>query len=90
MTLGERLRDLRVNSLMGYLPLRQMAKEAGCSFVEWSHFENDRERPSVEFLTRLAPLVHADLDELLRLRDEWQEAPPPDLSRNICHKQWTP
>jgi transcriptional regulator with XRE-family HTH domain len=85
VTLGERLRELRVSGPGGYRPLRQMAKEAGCSFVEWSHFENNRERPTPEFVVAVAMMLGANPGELLRLLDEWQEAPPPDLSRSICN-----
>lgn len=85
MTLGERLRDLRVNGPNGYCALRPAAVAVGCSFVEWSHFENDRERPSPDLLARVAARFGGDLGELLRLLDEWQEAPPLDLSRSICN-----
>jgi transcriptional regulator with XRE-family HTH domain len=85
MTLGERLRELRVRGPNGYCALRPAAVAVGCLFVEWSHFENDREKPSPEMLARIAACFGGDIDELLRLREEWQEAPPTDLSRSICN-----
>lgn len=85
MTLGERLRDLRVNGATGYHKHRETARAVGVDFVTWSHFEFDRERPSEDVLARAAALFGADLGELLRLRDEWTEAPPIDVSRSICN-----
>jgi len=85
MTLGERLRDLRINGPAGYRTLRDTARAVGVGFVTWSHFEFDRERPEPGHLSRIAALFDADLGELLRLREEWVEAPPPDLSKSICN-----
>lgn len=89
MTLGERLRDLRVNGPAGYRTLRQVAAAMGVSPAKWSGIETDRERPSLNVLSMAAPYLQGSLGELLRLRDEWQEAPAPDLGRSICHKVWT-
>lgn len=85
MTLGERLRDLRVNGPNGYHNQRVAARGVGVPFVTWSHYEFHRERPEPDVLERVATFLGGDLDELLRLRDEWTEAPPIDLSRSICN-----
>lgn len=87
MTLGQRLRELRINH-DPYLRLRDVARSAGVDFTRWSRIENDREQPERELVVRLAPMLGADLGELLRLWEEWTEAPPPDLTNAfICRRQ---
>lgn len=91
MTLGERLRDLRRNHPDGYIKQRDMAGRVGVSWPQWSHFEANRERPDRDLLARrICPILGGDLGELLRLWEEWTEAPPLDMSGNICQKRWLP
>jgi transcriptional regulator with XRE-family HTH domain len=85
VTLGQRLRQLRISGEHGYRSHRYIARAVGVDFVTWSHFEFDREQPELDVLARAADVLGADLAELLRLRDEWTEAPPSDLSRSICN-----
>lgn len=87
MTLGERLRDLRING-DPYRRMREIAAAVGADFPRWSRIEAGREQPTVDELARAAALLNGDLGELLRLHAEWEPAPPPDLSRNICRKVW--
>ena len=83
MTLGERLRDLRVNG-KPYRKLREAAADASIHHVRLSKFENDRERPTASELSALATTYAADFNELAHLWDEWSPAPPPDFTTSIC------
>lgn len=83
MTLGERLRDLRVNGGL-YRTQREAASLLGITHVELSHFEADRERPTVLFLGHAAALYRADLAELTRLREIWCPVLPPDYTSGPC------
>lgn len=87
MTLGERLRDLRINGAP-YRRMREVASVVGSDFPRWSRIEADYEQPTVDEVARAAALLNGDLGELLRLHAEWEAAPPPDPSRNICRKVW--
>lgn len=82
MTLGERLRRLRIND--PYLRLRDAAALAHVDHVRLSTFENDRERPTPWELADLTHAYNADDAELLDLWRGWTRAEPPDFTRSIC------
>lgn len=85
VNLGAHLRWLRVNGPNGYLKLRDVARRINVSPAQWSHWENNRERPDRDLLaSRICPMLGGGLGELLRLWETWAEAPPPDLTHSIC------
>ena len=82
MTLGQRFRELRING--AYMKQRELASALGLSPTEWSHIEFNRAKPTVDIVRAAARLLGGSEAELLRLLDEWVEAPPLDLSKSIC------
>jgi transcriptional regulator with XRE-family HTH domain len=84
MTLGSRLRDLRVAD--PYVRPREMAAAVGVPFPEWSQIEADRVKPSPELVWKAAIVLGAEAEygDPICLLDAWVEAPPIDLSRSIC------
>lgn len=74
-TFGERVRELRAaknmtqRELADAVALRLLKSDEGrgFDFTYLSKIENDRMRPSVAVITRLAEILQADLDELLAL-----------------------
>ena len=82
--------DLGVASILTTSDGAHAARAVGVDFVTWSHFEHHRERPDADVLARVAALFGGDLGELLRLREDWTEAPPIDLSRSICNGRRQP
>lgn len=63
LTFGEYLRRLRH---WRRLQAKAVAARAGLSCSHLSRFENDKLRPSVESVVRLAAALDADLAEMLR------------------------
>lgn len=65
MTLGERLRELRLGARIG---LRDVARRTDISPTYLSRIEtSDEKTPSEEVIERLADYLGADRDELMRL-----------------------
>jgi transcriptional regulator with XRE-family HTH domain len=62
MTFGERLRQLREAA---GLSQEQLAKRAAISVDSVQNWEQDRTRPRLEFLPRLAQALSVTMDELL-------------------------
>lgn len=48
----------------------------GCTFVELSHYETDREKPSPEFISNAARYYRADVVELALLLASWDRSTP--------------
>lgn len=89
MTLGQTLRDMRVNGGQ-YRRQREVAAEVGVPHPQWSQIEADRLKPSPEVLARAAVVLGGDPDELAYLLDAWIEAPPIDTTASICSGRRSP
>lgn len=83
MTLGERLRELRIAE--PYLRLREAAALMGSDPRWLSDVENDRLKPTPGALADLAKTYNVPMAALMPLWQRWRPAPPPDLSRSICN-----
>lgn len=83
MTLGQRLRELR---LAHDPPRRQrdVAYTICWDLQAWSRIEAGYERPPWGVIQAAGEYLGGDIMELLRLWQEWTPAPLPDLSKSIC------
>ena len=82
MTLGERLRELRIAD--PYLTLREAAALVGADPRWLSDVEVNRLKPTPDALADLAKTYGADVATLVPLWNQWRPAPPADLSGSIC------
>jgi transcriptional regulator with XRE-family HTH domain len=82
MTLGERLRELRIAE--PYLTIREAAKLLR-SHPRWlSDVECNRTKPSADALNDFATVYGGDARELAGLWLEWRPASPTGMSKVIC------
>lgn len=72
MTLGQRLKELRLNH---NLTLRELAKQIETDFTYLSKIENDKtdHPPSEDFLKRISVYFNIDSDELIALSGQVPE-----------------
>lgn len=77
MTLGERIRELRLEA--PYIRQSDLAKRVGLSWPELSKIEADRIETDTLTVTKIAVALGANPNELLDLLSEWEPAPPLDL-----------